>query len=598
MNHRCRLFVTIFAAVLAGCGGSSQSDESGSDVNANTLTPVTESRDGRNYRQAITSSIGDTVVVQVFEPKRLEVGQTYPLVLHSHGYGGSRLTAPDTFSQRLIDAGYYVISIDERGDGESSGTVRVMSPDFEGQDLVAVLDWAENLEGLRRGADGEMVVGSYGGSYGGMYQFLLMGADPKHRLHVIAPDITPHDLTYSLNSGNVIKSGYALALIAGGEAIPRAAGPRQDATIFETLVNGSVTNNFPEGALNFFRYHSVAYFCDGQPAGPQSFLLGTPDPLRVPPRPFPRADVLLTQGFRDTLFNFNDGYANYECLSKLGGDVRLLTHQSGHILPVSLTSVPLPPDSTLEDALDPFYAAVTFPNFQDAGGSRACGTRTLNDVQFAWMEEKLQNRRGALDAALPTGRDFCMSLAENDAISTHSVKLGGAEFAIDDSTPQLNSVLGVGGALLGNTAREALLATQSLYTVPAGGAILAGIPMMDLVFASASGLEQSTCALPVLPLGCDPILFLAVGSRKAGATRWDIIDDQLTPVRGFGAHQGRMSGIAERLNEGDEIGLLIYGFHAQYPVTWSRDLLLPALNVSGTLQLPLLAPSDIARQGV
>lgn len=585
--------------ILAACG-TSATDPSRLNGSSSTATavPVKTTRAGTIRTENINAPTGDTVVVTVFEPTKLETGKTYPLVLHSHGYGGSRLTTADAFAQKLLDAGYYLISIDERGFGDSSGTVRVMDPDFEGQDLVAVLDWAEKLEGLRRGADGKMVVGSYGGSYGGMYQFLLMGADPQQRLHVLAPDITPHDLTYSLDGNGVIKSGWIAALVAAGEASPRAAGPRQDPVIDETLVSGLGTNNIGESALNFFRYHSVAYFCDGQPAGPQSFMVATADPLRVAPRPFPRPDVLLTQGFRDGLFNFNDGFANYECLSKLGGDVRLLTHQSGHILPVSLTSAPLPPGSTAEQALDPFYQAVTVPNFEDAAGSRSCGTRVLDDVQFAWFEEKLQGRRGALDAALPTGRDVCLSLAEGDAITVRQVKQGGSEYKIDASTPQLNGLLSVGGSLLGSTAREALLAVQPLYTAPAGGAVIAGLPMMDLTLSGLSGLEMASCAAPALPLACDPILFLAIGERKAGEQRWDIIDDQLTPIRGFGAHTGRMSGIAERLAEGDELALLIYGFHAQYPITWSRDLLLPALSVGGTVQLPLLAPSEIVKQGV
>src|SRR3546814_16308461 len=77
--------------------------------------------------------------------------------------------------------------------------------------------WAENLEGLRRRNNGEMMVGSYGGSYGGMYQVLLYAVDPKHRLRVLAPDLTPHDLTYSLDPHGVVKSGWRLALVPGGE---------------------------------------------------------------------------------------------------------------------------------------------------------------------------------------------------------------------------------------------------------------------------------------------------------------------------------------------------------------------------------------------
>ncbi len=565
--------------------------------------PVAATRDGIIYRQAIqVAATGDTQVFQVFEPTHLEVGKSYPLVLEGHGYGGARQTTAGegSFIRRLLDAGFYVISVDERGFGETTGTVRVMDPEFEGLDLVAVLDWAEDLEGLRRGSDGKMVVGSYGGSYGGMYQFMLMGTDPLHRLHVLAPDITPHDLTYSLDPNDVVKSGYGLALSAAAEASPRAEGLRQDIAIEEILSSAVLSNAFSESAKNFFKYHSVAYFCDGEQPGPQSFILATPDQGLVPPTPFPRADVLLTQGMRDTLFNFNDGWNNYQCMKALGGDVRLLTHQSGHILPVSLTSVPFPAGGTLEDALDPFYTALTLPNFQDAGGSRSCGTINLQDATFAWLEAKLKNTpqaRAALDAAIPSGSDFCLSLGEGDAVAVREVqKASSAPIAIDSSIPQFSAVLGVIGGALGNGAREVLLATQSLYTAPAGGAILAGLPQMELDVAGLTGAEMGECPTPLNLAACDPILLLAIGHRKAGTQRWDVIDDQLTPVRGFGAHTGDMSGIAERLAEGDQVGLLVYGFHAQFPVTWSRDVFVPAVNLTGSVSLPLVPASAIVRE--
>jgi ABC-2 type transport system ATP-binding protein len=615
-----RLCLTALVLCLAACGSSEEatggSDGGGSALSLGDTTPtvaVTADRDGTNYRQEVVSPVtGDTTVIQVFEPTRLEAGKTYPLVLEGHGYGGSRQTGAGdgSFIRRLNDAGYYVISIDQRGFGESSGTVRVMDPDYEGQNLVAVLDWAENLEGLRRRGNGEMYVGSYGGSYGGMYQFLLFGADPKHRLRVIAPNITPHDLTYSLNPNGVIKSGWALLLSVGGEASVTQildptdpagtvaavleqlgeGGTRQDTAIVETLVQGALTNDFPEAGTNFFAYHSVRYFCDGVAPGPQDFLLGTGDSFLVPPGPIPAVDALIMQGFRDTLFNFNDGYNNYNCMKQRGGDVRLLTHQSGHILPISTEA--------LEGPLDPFYAALTLPNFQDAGTSGDCGNIKLGDAQFAWFEEKLRSQSGSVGTVLTSGRNVCMSLGEGDAIAVRNVKTGGEAFEIDSSTPQLSSALGIVGSVLGNAAREALLATQPLTTIGAGGGVIAGIPTLDISIEGLSGVEMETCATPVVQLGCDPILFLAIGHRAAGTERWDIIDDQITPVRGFGTQQLQMSGIAERLAEGDELALLVYGFHAQFPVSWSRDLLVPALTLSGSVQLPLLAPREIVREGL
>ncbi|MDO9452012.1 MAG: CocE/NonD family hydrolase [Stagnimonas sp.] len=599
--------VLLVALALCACGESNMNPTSGTlGPSGETLPPpkvaVTETRVGADQHVVLASRVdGVDVSFQMFEPDNLVAGQTYPLVLEGHGYGGMRTTTRDGFIGRLTAAGYYVISIDERGFGASGGTVRVMSPDQEGQDLIQILDWAEDLPGLRRRSNNEMYVGSFGGSYGGMYQLLLAGADPKQRLRVLAPDITPHDLVYALNPHNVIKSGWVLALVAAGEASGVTSlaegvfpmGTNQDPAIVETLVQGALTNNIPTAGINYFTYHSVKYFCDGQPAAPQDFMLATPDPLLVPPRPYPALDVLVTQGTRDGLFNFNDGFNNYNCLKQRGGDVRFLTHETGHILPVSITNVP-----GAEEALDPFYAAITVPNFEDAAGARDCGSLVLDDVQFAWFQEKLQFKKGAIDAALPIGKSPCLSLGAGDAVSVPAVKVGGTPFPFDLATPQFSGALGILGSVLGNGAREQLLSNVPLMTVGEAGGVLAGVPTLDIELTGLTGLEMLTCPTPLSIGACDPILFLAIGHRKAGTERWDVVDDQITPVRGFGAHSLRMNGIGERLAAGDELALLIYGFHAQFPITWSRDVFVPAVNVKGSVALPLLGAGDIVKNGV
>ena len=244
--------------------------------------------------------------------------------------------------------GFVVISIDQRGFGESTGTVRVMDPEFEGEDLIQILDWAEaNLDYLRYRDEPELpddlnpnlVAGAIGGSYGGGYQILIHGQDPRRRLDALVPDITWYDLRYSLNPGNVIKTGWDLVLVAGGEAGSTGQGNGGlDPIIRETLARGATLNRFPEAGLDFIYYHSPAYRCTGEPV----FVAEDPDLLNyqidppaydVAPTPFAEVDVLLTQGMRDTLFNFNEAWRNFECLKASGGDVRLLTHQTGHILP-------------------------------------------------------------------------------------------------------------------------------------------------------------------------------------------------------------------------------------------------------------------------
>lgn len=629
----------LVALLLTACTGSTvpagDAQQSGSIALSSPTVPITQTRAGKIYSKSITvQATGDTIWFTVFEPTQMVAGDSYPLVLHGPGYGGSRTTTAPKGSMiaRLRNAGYYVLTLDPRGFGQSSGTVRVMDPDYYGRDMVAVLDWAEKLPGLRRRANGKMLVGSYGGSYGGMYQLLLAGADPQHRLTVLAPDITPHDLNYALDEGNVVKSGWGLALVAGAEAnnLPTqgiqdliggdpstlttelqtllghvAAGDplRQDSTVYEILTGAVLNNSFNDTATNFFEYHSVNYFCAGKQPGPQQFLLptSTPDTFQVPPTPYPKMDVLLTQGMQDTLFNYNNGYANYQCLKKTGGDVRLLSHQGGHILPLSIASIPAG-KGNLQQALDPFYAALNIPEFQGPGGAEACGSISVENADFAWFQQYLQGIPGAADKVITTGRNFCMSLADKDAIELRQIPHGGRNFNIDDSTPQLNSLLGVVGSLLGTDIRDKLLSVQPFYTAPQGGAIVAGIPTMKVKMASLTGnAPQGGCKKP-LPLGlgggCDPILYLAIGVLPKGSQDWQPVDAQYTPIRGFGEHDGDMNAISIRLHPGDQLGLLIYAFTAQYPITWSRDLLVPAVKLSGSFQVPFVPSSDIVRQGV
>ncbi|MEQ9417643.1 MAG: alpha/beta fold hydrolase [Salinisphaeraceae bacterium] len=626
-----RPLITALAALflLAACGGGSGGDglslgpgDNGDDP-GDPGNPDPASRAGESYRQAIqVPSTGDTLIAQVFEPTTVTEGETYPLVLHSHGYGGSRNVTPSDFQQRLRDAGYYVVSFDQRGFGESSGTVRIQSPDFEGRDLIALLDWTEaNLDQLAY-RDGRMVVGSYGGSYGGMYQVLLAAVDPEQRLRVIAPDITPHALTYSLSPGGAIKSGWALALVAGGELpllglATGGAGPealvdeivtlalerqnlRQDPMIAEILADGALTNRLSDSGRNLLAYHSFRHFCDAQVAGPQDgFVVGTPDPRAFSPgTPPPAVDALITQGFKDTLFNVNEALENYSCLRQAGGDVRLLTHQTGHVLPASLETL------GLEAPLDPFYAAINPPAFQDSGGSFSCGSLDLDDVRFGWFEAKLKRDSAALDSALPIGDEICLSLAEGDAITVDEVATGGTSVELAMTT-ETNGVTGVLASLAGGEVLEPLeLGTTPLTTVDQPR-ILAGVPRLSVTVETVVSLLSDLgldCALEVLPgllpPGCDPILFFAVVQRPPGQERWDMVDDQLTPVRGFDTHELDMVAIAERLPAGTELGLRVFGFHPQYPVTLSRDLLVPAVTIEGRVELPLLGATDIVRDGV
>ncbi|HEX4879916.1 MAG TPA: CocE/NonD family hydrolase [Limnobacter sp.] len=624
---------------------------------------------GGSYSVSLQSASGHNIAFTVFEPSKFNCEQGNPLVLEGHGYGGSRASTPRGIMPSLIEAGAGVISIDQRGFGDSGGTVRVMDPDFEGQDLLQILDWAEaNLDWLRYSnaqPAGQRkfnpVIGATGGSYGGGYQLLIHNVDPLNRLDALTPDITWNDLRYSLNPGGaygikdfsaaegqispvgVVKSGWALLLVAGGEAgslSPKlqAGQPQalqtsgQDFLIRETLLRGATANRFPAGALEFFRYHSPSYWCDAEVAREQTFLRESVTPGLAQKKPAP-VDILFTQGFRDTLFNFNEAWHNFKCYRGLEdakgrkADVRLLTHQSGHILPISPGMVPGLADLAEQGAQN----GLNEIEFQKPGGPFACGSLGIADAQFAFLVDKLftaaeaqkiktDTQSKAFDMLASNKGKVCMSLAddvgqgeasENAAIWLDEdkvlAKLGpqakglataselepiAVDFVPGDPLNTLTSA--VAGIL-----RYPFAPAVVPIDLPAGVTTIAGIPTGTLEIAPPADMLMNPACTPLLaatgmsPIGllglepaCDPMVFVGLGVNRNGA--WRLVDDQVTPIRGFGKRHVELTGVAERLAEGEQFGLLVYGYHPQYLGTGSRDLASPLVALRGTINLPIV----------
>lgn len=564
-----------------------------------------------NYQVLLTSDSGETISFQVMEPSTVDCVNGHPLMLHGHGFGGQRVTDPTgTQLQRLLDNGYAVISIDQRGFNDSSGTVRVMDPNFEGRDLLQILDWAEtHLDYLAhdRHPAGEfnLVAGATGGSYGGMYQLLLHNIDPQHRLDVLTPDITPHDLRYSLGPNGTIKSAWDLLLIAGGEGganQPLVGG--LDPAIKETLLRGAAFNVIHKGALPFFYYHSAAYFLEAKPADqlePMAFLTApiagglTYDFPAVPPEP---VDILFSQGMRDTLFNFNEGWRNFLGYRALGGDVRLMGHESGHVLPeIGALLDQLGPLAegvdSLQDLLNSLGADL--PELQQAGGAAACGDLSRNDAVLAFLNEKLAPPRAetlAVDTLAKVARlsdEICLPLKDGVAVWRSRAQIDDANRVAAKvpatPVPIPNSLLGLTSLLT-----PVFIPLQTLPEEVAG---VAGIGALDVTLGLPLLGVPEYCNVEVnlpeeLPAsGCDAIVHVGWGAR-VGTQAPRLIDDQLTPLRGLGRHQVDMVGVAEALKEDEQLGLLVYGYHLQYLSSLSRDVLAPAVMVEGAVQVPVL----------
>lgn len=640
MKHPSRWPMLLAALVIAACGGSgSGSFESGmprvnnpdasSRISADQIAGKTVQdasnageascaarrnlTGGRHHPVQLTSAVdGETITFEVIEPMVINCGQGNPLVLHGHGFGGARIQDPaGTLLDRLRKNGYAVISIDQRGFGDSSGNVRVMDPNYEGRDLLQILDWVEqHLDYLSHAvrADGStnLLAGSTGGSYGGMYQLLLHNIDSKQRLDVLTPDITPNDLRYSLNPNGTVKASWALLLVAGGEAgANRPLINGLDPAIKETLVRGGLFNAIPADALPFFYYHSVKYFLDGaaHAEDPISFYTGQAglsggfDYLFKPTTSPAKVDILFSQGFRDTLFNFNDGWRNYNGYKALGGDVRLLTHQSGHILPGTQTV--LGELAQLGDGANQAIAALqgaglSTPELQQPTGPNACGDLKKDDMIVAFLNEKLAPPTPeALAPAVLAGLahldgrqradSVCLSLDDKTALwSTPAAVTGGQTVSFTSpSIPVPNGATGVSSVV------------QPTF-IPLDGMVgkrFAGLPHLKATLAlpgvPANGCG-ATASLPAeMPVkGCDAIVLVGLGGRIGGAAP-RLIDEQLTPLRGLGEHDVEMTGVAEKLAADEQLGLLVYGYHPQYTTSLSRDLLVPAVTLTGTVRIPL-----------
>ena len=498
------------------------------------------------------------ISANVFVPA-YTTGQTFPVVLHSHGWGGAKEGTPrgTGLPTVLANEGYIVVSFSERGWGDTEGEIRIMDPAYESQDAKAVIDWlvAEAAAGrlpVKMDGPGDPRIGTYGGSYGGGFQLNLAAEDP--RVDALAPDITWHDLRYSLIPNGLVKAGWGNLLCAVGQArpnrdeflikacdaLPGASSSVRTKEGIETVVTGF--HDF------VFRNGMVYYKETG--ASP---VAGSGYARRMPP-------VLLTQGMRDNLFNGLEAAHNYKFLSSISPDVRLFTHQSGHLN----------------------------PTVSQASGPQTCGPINLignaQAVTRAWFKRYLKDDLTALNG-LPR---VCISLEANKAVVLDTIPEGGVSY-----TAGLSGI-----SITTQTAPPPTNAMfKSLATISTAGQILAGIPRFNGVTVKCPIPAPGVC--PPVTVAAEPIALVGIGLKRGAAIT--LIDEQLTPIRTMGSPHTRVElpMIGEALNVGDEIGLLFYTVQGQYKVeaASSGGNAVPAAGPNdqysisiGSVELPVFTP--------
>jgi ABC-2 type transport system ATP-binding protein len=261
---------------------------------------------------------GAKIYYSLFKPSTAGPGTPVPMIMHSHGWGGSRTTAVDSFTDWL-DAGFGVLSFDQRGFGESEGQANVQDPELEGLDVSALVDLIAAQDWVQLEAPGDPVLGAIGGSYGGGYQWIGALTETRTtgstRFDALAPEISWYDLPESLGPQGIPRSLWVTLLyVAGAPAVPTY--------IHEGFVVGAATATFPDGSIPGTN-NLKAEFLEHSPAG---FVAGGTN-LDIP--------VLIGQGTTDNLFNLNQGIHNFGDTLTPGARSQSLFvgYNGGHALP-------------------------------------------------------------------------------------------------------------------------------------------------------------------------------------------------------------------------------------------------------------------------
>ncbi|MDX1611933.1 MAG: CocE/NonD family hydrolase, partial [Candidatus Thermoplasmatota archaeon] len=250
---------------------------------------------GYEQIDASITGVDDAVIdFNVCKPQGASAEAPVPVIMHSHGWGGSASEC-SSFTD-FFEAGFAVVSISQRGFGASGGEAHVHDPNWEGQDNVAIIDFVAAYDWIAKDAPGDPVMGGIGGSYGGGFQFMTALTEIDEtgdtRFDAIAPEITWNDLPQSLAPQDVVRSVWVDALYAAG-----AGSVHQG--IHEAFFYSMATGQLPDGSVPGV-YDIVSDFADNSP----QWFADKGHQLDIP--------VLIGQGVTDNLFNLNQGIRNYQ----------------------------------------------------------------------------------------------------------------------------------------------------------------------------------------------------------------------------------------------------------------------------------------------
>jgi ABC-2 type transport system ATP-binding protein len=379
----------------------------------------------------------------LFRPAGATKDRPVPMVLHSHGWGGSRTTDPAAFAY-LTDAGFGVLSFDQRGFGESGGHAYIENPDVEGKDVRKIVDLVAAQDWVKKQKPGDPVLGAIGGSYGGGYQFVGAFSELRDtgatRFDALVPEITWFSLTESLFPQGVPRTEWAAALTAAGlqtDALPPV--------VLQGFAETSATGNVPSYLYDFLDKN-----------GPE-WHVRQGRKLDIP--------VLFGQGETDNLFPLHQGLKNFTraLTDKARAKSIFVGYNGGHTLPSAL------PTGTNSD----------IPLASSDACSPALGSPTFSDLGLRFLQQNLQGKKTGLTGF---GR-FHLTTAAGDRCVTVPAVAANTDVALGD----VISTVGVGAPIA--------------YPIAQGPLTIAGSPTLDGTITTL-GLDNR--AFLALSVGTSP----------------------------------------------------------------------------------------------
>jgi len=245
------------------------------------------------------------IVYHLFLPDGASAEAPVPVVLQTHGWGGTGSTGIDD-ENGFIQAGYGVLTWDQRGFGGSGGKVHVDSPEYEGQDVMRLIDLLAADPRVAQEAAGDPRIGMSGGSYAGGIQFVTAALDK--RVDAIAPEIAWNNLSNTLAPHGVIKLQWSLLLYAAGAAAAYGENDGYDFALHRALAESSANGAWSKSTHEFF-----------ESRGPASLL----EDIEAP--------TFIIQATTDTLFPPSQAADNYAAMRKFrNAPLKMAWYCGGH----------------------------------------------------------------------------------------------------------------------------------------------------------------------------------------------------------------------------------------------------------------------------